>query len=305
MSVLQINNLDLNIQNYNFDDILKLFNLSINYNENDLKEVKKLVLFMHPDKSGLDKNFFLFYSSAFKLLHTLYFSTLKNLSNEKIQNQTYNYKNVEIINDDTKELLNKIKKEKNENFNKWFNEEFEKLNCNFDDENEGYGSWLKQNIDLPKQEKINNINDLHKNIEKRKKEVQNIVKYNGINEYCNSSICCSRLIDNKSSYESDIFSGNFKYDDIKKAYTESVIPVENNNNNILNKSYEELLNARNSEILKPISNEEGIKQISENNNKLNNEYIKQSYDLLKKQEEMNKKNQNFLSKLILIKEKQF
>lgn len=301
MNVLQINNLDLNILNYNFDDILKLFKLSINYNENDLKEVKRLVLFMHPDKSGLDKSFFLFYSSAFKILHTLYFSTLKNMSNEKIQNQTY--KNIEIINDDTKELLNKIKQEKNENFNKWFNEEFEKLNCNFDDEGDGYGNWLKQNIDLPQQETIYNINDLHKNIEKRKKEVQNIVKYNGISEHYNSSICCSTLIDNKNSYESDIFSGNFKYDDIKKAYTESVIPVENNN--ISNKSYEEFLNDRNSEILKPISNEEGMKQISENNNKLNNEYIKQSYDLLKKEEEMNKKNKNFISKLLLIKEKQF
>lgn len=301
MNVLQINNLDLNIQNYNFDDILKLFKLSINYNENDLKEVKRLVLFMHPDKSGLDKSFFLFYSSAFKILHTLYFSTLKNMSNEKIQNQTY--KNIEIINDDTKELLNKIKQEKNKNFNKWFNEEFEKLNCNFDDEGDGYGNWLKQNIDLPQQETIYNINDLHKNIEKRKKEVQNIVKYNGIGEHYNSSICCSTLIDNKNSYESDIFSGNFKYDDIKKAYTESVIPVENNN--ISNKSYEEFLNDRNSEILKPISNEEGMKQISENNNKLNNEYIKQSYDLLKKEEEMNKKNKNFISKLLLIKEKQF
>ena len=51
-----INNLeklDLNIDNYSLDDILKLFKLSHSFTEEDIKKTKKIVLMTHPDKSGI------------------------------------------------------------------------------------------------------------------------------------------------------------------------------------------------------------------------------------------------------------
>ena len=62
--------LDLNIDNYEYEDILKLFDLDLNFGESEIKRAKKKVLMMHPDKSGLDKKYFLFFSSAFKILHS-------------------------------------------------------------------------------------------------------------------------------------------------------------------------------------------------------------------------------------------
>ena len=53
--------MDLDITNYEYDDILKLFAVSKNFNEEDLKKAKKQVLASHPDKSGLDKSYFLFF----------------------------------------------------------------------------------------------------------------------------------------------------------------------------------------------------------------------------------------------------
>ena len=44
-------NLDLDIQNYNLNDILKLFNLNYNFTIDDLKKSKRIVLKTHPDKS--------------------------------------------------------------------------------------------------------------------------------------------------------------------------------------------------------------------------------------------------------------
>ena len=38
----------------------------------DLKNAKKIVLKTHPDKSKLDKKYFLFFSSAYKILFQLY-----------------------------------------------------------------------------------------------------------------------------------------------------------------------------------------------------------------------------------------
>ena len=60
--------IDLDIENYDFNDLLKLFNINYNFNAEDLKQCYKIVLKTHPDKSGLNKEYFLFYSKAFKIL---------------------------------------------------------------------------------------------------------------------------------------------------------------------------------------------------------------------------------------------
>ena len=51
---------NLNIDNYELVDLLALFKLDFDFNEQDLKQVKKTVLQTHPDKSQLDKKYFLF-----------------------------------------------------------------------------------------------------------------------------------------------------------------------------------------------------------------------------------------------------
>ena len=74
---------DLNLENYTLNDLLKLFNISFNFQEKELKDAKKIVLRMHPDKSKLDKKYFLFFSSAYKLLYNIY-----NFRNKSKLNQT-------------------------------------------------------------------------------------------------------------------------------------------------------------------------------------------------------------------------
>ena len=73
-----MDSLDLNIDNYDFDDILNLFEINIDFNENDLKKCKSKVLLMHPDKSNLNKDFFIFYSKAYKILFYVYKFRHKN-----------------------------------------------------------------------------------------------------------------------------------------------------------------------------------------------------------------------------------
>ena len=47
--------LDLDIDNYDYEDILNLFKLNHDFGENGLKNAKKIVLATHPAKSGLNK----------------------------------------------------------------------------------------------------------------------------------------------------------------------------------------------------------------------------------------------------------
>ena len=68
-----MNDLDLNIDNYDFDDLLNLFNLDYNFTELDLKSAKRRVLMTHPDKSGLEKSYFMFFTKAYKMLSQIYY----------------------------------------------------------------------------------------------------------------------------------------------------------------------------------------------------------------------------------------
>ena len=67
-----MDNLDLNIDNYNLNDLLELFNISNNFTEEDMKKAKRKVLQLHPDKSNLDKKFFLFFTKAYKIIYGIY-----------------------------------------------------------------------------------------------------------------------------------------------------------------------------------------------------------------------------------------
>jgi hypothetical protein len=64
--------LDLNIDNYNLPDILALFNLPTLFNDDDLKRAKIAVLKTHPDKCKLPKEYFLFFTKAYRILHQIY-----------------------------------------------------------------------------------------------------------------------------------------------------------------------------------------------------------------------------------------
>ena len=56
--------IDLNLDNYDLEDILSLFKLGAAYDESDLRAARKLVMRMHPDKSGLNKDYFVFFGKA-------------------------------------------------------------------------------------------------------------------------------------------------------------------------------------------------------------------------------------------------
>ena len=281
-----LENLDLNIQNYNLNDLLNLFKLKNNFTEEDLKNAKKIVLKTHPDKSNLDKKYFLFFSSAYKIVFQIY--NFKSRVDDK--NTEYYIEEDE----NNKLLIEKILKK--DNFNEWFNKEFEKLNIK--ENNNGYEEWLKseENMDY----RTTTKNNMERDIYEKKKELRSIVKreeIKSIQELQDNNILGLNEVE---EYSSDIFS-NFRYEDLKKAHIESVIPVTEEDideKNIFN-NLEQLNRHRNSENLTPLSlkqaneylhdiknNDEEINinraynlalENENNNNKLNNEWYEEIY----------------------------
>ncbi len=280
--------IDLNIDNYELDDILNLFKIDYDFNHDDLKRIKKYVLQTHPDKSKLSKEYFLFFTKAYKIIYAIY-----NTREKREKPTTY------ILNedDDNKELLKKVSKK--EDFNKIFNELFDKLNVKKDN---GYGDWLTSDEDMDYSE--TSKQNLHTTIENKKSKARSLIikqdikemgadgDRNGYNELIDDNIEC---------YQTGIFSG-LQYEDLYKAHTETVIPVtqEDYKSRKHFNNYNDLKLYRENQDNRPKTQEES-KEILNNKYKIQEkEDIKRIYKLVKQDEIIEKKNQDFINNFKLL-----
>ena len=287
--------MDLDITNYDYDDILKLFELSKNFNIEDLKNAKKKVLASHPDKSGLDKSYFLFFSSAYKILFSIYnfrekHSSLTNFNN---YNDTYCAEKDEI----NEELINKLINSKSKKeFNSWFNTQFENLKITSDYEKNGYGEWLNDASD-EQATLCKDLTYMNKIIEEKKKTLRSsmLVKKQEISEFNNSQYC--DLTNSKpEDYSSGLFS-KFQYEDLKKAHNESLIPVTNEDYSINYSSLEDIRLKRASQSLTPLQEQEAKNYLNKSKEHENALSSTRAYNLLKQDEVSRQKSERFWSNL--------
>ena len=289
---------DLNIDNYNLQDLLNLFKLDSNFNEEDLKQAKKIVLKTHPDKSGLNPDYFRFYSAAYKSIYNIWqFKNKEEKGNKTNTDYTTDYdeseKNKMIDTYLSKEKINNSKK-----FNKWFNEQFEQNKMNREDESAGYGDWLKSNEGV---EDFQNISQaqLGEEIEKKKQQMRSLTVHKGIQDLHFNSAGASDLIgDTPESYGSDLFS-NLQYEDLRKAHTETVVPVtiEDYNNTQKFKNVNDYKDYRNSQSTTPLSEIQAREYLTNKGKLEDKETTERAYKLAKQLEESKKKQEQFWSSI--------
>ena len=128
--------MDLELDNYSFEDLIKLFKLPSNFTSEELKAAKKVVFAVHPDKTGLPKEYFLFFLDAYKLLVQVH-SAKGRKGAEKFE-----------VEEDYEKRVAAKRFTESKDFQDKFNGLFEKVYVRSEDENEGYGDWLKSNEDL-------------------------------------------------------------------------------------------------------------------------------------------------------------
>ena len=220
-----LNSLDLDLDNYSLDDLYHLFNINGNIlNDETMKLAKQIVLKMHPDKSQLDSKYFLFFSKAYKRLYSNYEFQNKSSKKKMDKEDYFNESNKTILDN----MFDKNKEFKDsKNFNSWFNEAFEKGRLENPTE-QGYGDWLKSDegfISVNENVTKGNMNDV---FEQKKKQIQSLTLYTGVTDMVSSSFGGS-LLDGGNDYSSD------NYTDLKQAYTETLIPVTQEDYNNMQK----------------------------------------------------------------------
>ena len=208
---------DLNINNYDLNDLLNLFNIPFDFDNSHLKTCKRRVHMSHPDKSGLDKDYYLFFTKAYNILVNIY-----NFKHKKHTDTNYTVEQVEH------EMYDAIKKFTNsDNFLKEFNKLFEENKLSNEFMENGYGDWLKETSDksilelahLSKQDQLKKIQDL-------KQKKHQLVNYEHIQEYEDNNGGFSNLTNNKpNNYSSHSIFSKLQFEDIKQAHETSLIHV--------------------------------------------------------------------------------
>jgi hypothetical protein len=289
--------LDLNIHNYELNDLLNLFKLPFNFNDSDLKNAKKIVLKTHPDKSGLDKEYFLFFSKAYKYLFKIH-----SLRESSTTTNT-EYDKDELWKNEHNLLIDgKISSMDQSQYNKWFNETFEKMKIKDEYEENGYGEWLKSDDDIVSN-KISNSAEMNEFIENKKRQLRSLVVHKDFQDF-NSRSGFNLVRETPEDYGSGLFD-KLQFEDLKKAHVESVIPVtqEDYHNRKKYSTVDELNRSRTQD---SVLNEK--EWLSSHEDKLNNLKttdedinIRRAYKLLNQDEQAREKYNSFWSDLKRIK----
>lgn len=183
------------------NDLLQLFDIKLPISEQDIKDAKKKVLLLHPDKNQHIHNIhdiFIKFKKSYETLEQVFYFTNKN----------YKHYNTDI--DDTfKQFIDKHNI-KNDEFLKHFNQMFENVYIHDDHNNNIIDKYTTLNH-TTQTNKLRNLNDI---IQERK-NVINIMNENESNIYLNNITKKEQSDALNLAYQNNIY-----YEKVKKKQLE-------------------------------------------------------------------------------------
>lgn len=260
---------NLNIHMYKFSELLELFHLNYNSTIEDLKEARKIVLKMHPDKSRLPGDYFLFYKKAFEIVVDHFKEQQKTSKPVPTEKQLYVPPESKMGEQTDHQISATIKKMNTGDFQKQFNELYEENMTRRPDESRN--AWFKSNDPLFEFDGPRSAKDIANSIEQVKAKTAALSVYKGVQEMNSSVGNGSKFYDEddedaNSEYVScDPFS-KLKFDDLRKVHKDqTVFAVSEADYGKMQHygSIDQLNQARNAQNLKPIDKQIAEKQMAE------------------------------------------
>lgn len=290
---------NLNIQSYSFEELLGLFDLNTHFNIDDLKMAKKKVLWMHPDKSKLAPDYFLFYKRAFEMIVGFYEERTKQSREVPTTEIKYDAPNSST---EDKRLNKVIGKMKSENFNNKFNELFEQNMSSKPDPTKN--EWFY------KEDPVYNLNKdvtpkgmAHEFQELRKKNNE-MVQYRGVENLYSRGAGGTNFYNedenpfDESGYVScDLFS-KLKYDDLRRVHKDQTLMTvgeEDYEKMAKYTSMDHLAQTRSSQDLTPMEKTTAQHRIDDTRIKMEKEIMRRQYESKLRTMEYEKKNDTIKS----------
>jgi hypothetical protein len=210
---------------YSFKELLELFQLDYKIGIDDLKRAKMMVLKMHPDKSRLPSDYFLFYKKAFDIVVQYYQDSVKTTAEVPTTEQIYSPETADKrVSKTVNKAMNDMGQDK---FQQTFNQLFEQnMKKPVKDQND----WFKNNDPLYQFDNVSSASGLAGAVESIKKTTAAMVKYNGVENMTSSGPSYGNLYDEEDgeSGESggyvtcDPFS-KLKFDDLRKVHKDQTV----------------------------------------------------------------------------------
>lgn len=318
---IKINNThELNINNYSLDELLDLFQLKYDMNITDLKQAKKKVLSIHPDKSGLPSEYFLFYKKAYEKIIELYEDI--DRQNRPMTKEATKY-NTEVYNtngrdtvlgyDENVHLNIKKQSKKIEKFNKNFNDLFEKNMIEKPNTEKNKWFYKEENTEenpynVPNGVSVGNIGKIMEEMKVKADSTNSLIRHKNFRENYHSSVETGNLYENENEYitTSSLF-GRLKFDDIRKVHRdETIIPVGTSTQIIKETAkraitMDEFISQRETKMENPLIKEEAEKFLEEKQRIEKIKIMEKQYKSNLKTEEFNKKNNIVLANMFRIK----
>jgi len=213
---------NLNIHMYSLDELLGLFELTYNMTQTELRNAKRRVLMLHPDKSKLPPEYFLFYKKAFEVVVQFYENN--NKQNQSMTEEATTYR--PLTNGLNKATIQKVTTVAGEmapkEFQNKFNELFEKNMAAKPDASKN--EWFTKDEPVYKTEETVSSKNMGQVFENMKQKTAELVKYRGVQEIDRSG--GTRLYEDDDENDLYISSDPFsklKFDDLRKVHKDQTI----------------------------------------------------------------------------------
>jgi hypothetical protein len=291
---------NLDITMYSFQDLLNLFGIKSKIiSTEEIKSAKRKVLMMHPDKSGLDANYFLFYKRALDIIYHYYLET--NKQNQSMSEENTEYKNKVQFNENLETVVKKnVGEMSSDKFQSWFNEQFEEVAGNRFDPTRN--DWFRNEDPVYKLNENVKVNGISSEFEKIKKQNAELAVYRGVQEMRHNA--GSSLYDEEDTGDQYISTDPFsklKFDDLRKVHKDQTILAVGEHDFSKVKTYknmEQLQQERGTQVLDPLDKSEAEKLFQDNEKTYKERILKQQFESNRKTDQFEEKNKTILSSFL-------
>ena len=216
---------NLNINTYSLEELLGIFDLKYHITIEDIKRAKKKVIMLHPDKSKLPADYFLFYKKAFDIVCQFYEN--QNRQNADVSAKNTAYVPMKAPTSALQQVSTVIEKMGEKGFQAKFNELFEQNMAKKPDPERN--AWFK--TDEPAYQIDPNVNtkNMGEVLENIKQKTQGMVKYAGVQSLYTGGQPGpgAGLYDDDDGQSDEYVScdpfSKLKYDDLRKVHKDQTV----------------------------------------------------------------------------------
>jgi hypothetical protein len=299
---------NLNIESYTLDELLGLFDIkSYDISMEDLKRAKKRVLMLHPDKSRLGPEYFLFYKKAFDIVVRFYEN--QNKQSQQITEDTVKYKPMNSQNKGTTEQVSKtIEQMSKTDFHNKFNELFEanEMAKRPDPKRNEWFQKQSADYDAPAGVSAKNMGEFFDTV---KQKSAALTRYRGVETLVSASSGAGNIYDDDGDDANDVYVtsdpfSKLKFDDLRKVHKDqTVFAVSESDFNKMPKynSVDHYNRERSKHNYDPMAKAEAQRILEEKEKMTRDLMMKKEYQAIQQARMYEEKNKSILSTFLQIK----